>query len=64
MRVAKGDDKITIPFGECRWGEAVCTHFWFSPKDEITVVVMQQHRPFIHILESAIKPTVYAAMEQ
>lgn len=65
VRVGKDEkDATSSPIGECRWGGAASTHFWFSPKDEIAVVVMQQHRPFIRILETAIKPIVYAALEK
>ncbi len=63
VRVAKDDDKPESPIGECRWGGAASTHFWLSPKDDIAVVVMQQHRPFIRILETAIKPIVYSAIK-
>jgi CubicO group peptidase (beta-lactamase class C family) len=64
VRVGKDEKDTTSPIGECRWGGAASTHFWFSPKDEVAVVVMQQHRPFIRILETAIKPIVYAAIEK
>lgn len=63
VRVGEGAEEDPAPIGECRWGGAASTHFWFSPKSELAVVVMQQHRPFIRILESGIKPIVYAAIE-
>ncbi len=62
IRMEKTDSEPTTPIGECRWGGAASTHFWFSPKDELAVVVMQQHRPFIRILETEIKPIVYGAV--
>ena len=62
VRLEKTDSEPTTPIGECRWGGAASTHFWFLPKEELAVVVMQQHRPFIRILESEIKPIVYAAI--
>jgi CubicO group peptidase (beta-lactamase class C family) len=64
VRYGKDVENTNSPIGECRWGGAASTHFWFSPKDELAVVVMQQHRPFIRILETAIKPIVYSAIEK
>jgi len=64
VHVGKDDQKPLSPIGECRWGGAASTHFWFSTKDDLAVIVMQQHMPFIRILEDQIKPIVYSAIEK
>ena len=58
----KKDVDDPLPIGECRWEGAASTSFSIWPKDEIAVVVMQQHRPFIEILENTIKPIVFEAI--
>ena len=58
----KDEDALQSPLGECRWGGAASTHFWLASQEELGVIVMQQHRPFIRVLESKIKPIVYSAI--
>ncbi len=49
--------------GEYGWGGAASTHFWISPDDELAVVVLSQRMPFTFQLETAVKPLIYAAIE-
>jgi CubicO group peptidase (beta-lactamase class C family) len=52
------------PIGEFGWGGAASTHFWISPKDELAIVVLTQHMPFSFLLENAVKPLVYDAIQK
>lgn len=51
------------PVGEYGWGGAASTHFWICPKQELVVVALQQFMPFSPRLELALKPAIYAAIE-
>ena len=39
------------------------THFWISPRDELVVVTMEQTLPYDFMLEDALKPLIYDAIE-
>lgn len=55
-------DMPSSPVGECRWGGLFSTRSWFSPKDQLAVIVMQQQYPTEALLENQIKPLVYSAI--
>ena len=65
VRVAR-DDRTdpSAPRGEFGWGGAACTHVWFSPKDELFVLVLSQYMPYSYRLETLVKPIVYQAVER
>jgi CubicO group peptidase (beta-lactamase class C family) len=50
--------------GEYGWSGAASTYFWVAPKEELVVIVLQQLEPFNFGLQMAIKPAVYAAIEE
>ncbi len=50
--------------GEFGWGGAASTHFWASPADRLSVIILQQTMPFSYSLEHALKPLIYAAFPQ
>jgi CubicO group peptidase (beta-lactamase class C family) len=49
--------------GEFGWSGAASTTFWVAPKPEMFVLVLQQLEPFSFELPLAIKPAIYAAIE-
>lgn len=49
--------------GEYGWGGAASTHYWVSPKDELTVVTLEQTMPYSFMTEFAIKQLVYDAIQ-
>jgi CubicO group peptidase (beta-lactamase class C family) len=49
--------------GEYGWGGLLSTHSWISPKDELVVVTMEQTFPYGFLLEDALKPLIYNAIE-
>jgi len=55
VRIAEGE----FPKGEYGWGGVASTHFWISPKDELIVVALSQHRPLSFQLENAVKSIIY-----
>lgn len=48
---------------EYGWGGMLSTHFWVSPRDELVVVTMEQTLPYDFMLEDALKPLIYDAIE-
>lgn len=50
--------------GEYGWNGAASTSFWVGPKPELVVVVLQQIEPFNFGLQMALKPAIYAAVEE
>ena len=49
--------------GEYGWGGAASTHFWISPKDDLFVITFRQFMPYQGILEQALKPIIYDAIQ-
>ena len=49
--------------GEYGWGGSASTHYWVSPKDEVTVILLQQTTPFSFLLELSLKPLIYSALD-
>jgi len=69
IRVGSGQsaaeaEEVDAPLEECRWGGSSSTHFWLLPKEDLGVIVLQQYRPFMRVLETKIKPIVYEAIEE
>ncbi len=50
--------------GEFGWSGLASTYFWVAPKEEMVVVVLQQVEPFNVGLMLALKPAIYAAVEE
>ena len=50
--------------GEYGWSGALSTNFWIAPKSEVFTIVMQQLEPFSFELPLALKPVIYAAIEE
>lgn len=48
--------------GECTWGGAAATRFWFSPDEELGVITMEQTRPGDREIRRAIKGLIYEAI--
>jgi CubicO group peptidase (beta-lactamase class C family) len=48
--------------GEYGWSGLASTTFWISPKDDVSVIVLQQFMPYSMLLDQTIKPLVYAAI--
>ena len=49
--------------GDYGWGGAASTHYWVSPKHDLVVVTMEQTMPYSFMLEDALKPLIYGAVE-
>jgi CubicO group peptidase (beta-lactamase class C family) len=49
--------------GEYGWSGAASTYFWIAPKAELIAIVLQQVVPFNFGLQMALKPVIYAAIE-
>jgi CubicO group peptidase (beta-lactamase class C family) len=61
------DVKSTKPdpaAGEFGWSGAASTYFWVAPKSDMIVVILQQFEPFNFNLQFALKPVIYAAIDQ
>ena len=63
VKTAQTDWNKAGRLGEYGWGGMLSTHFWISPADQLVVVTMEQTYPFDFLLEDAIKPLIYAALE-
>jgi CubicO group peptidase (beta-lactamase class C family) len=50
--------------GEFGWSGAASTSFWVAPGPGLIVIVLQQVEPFNFALPMAIRPAVYAALEE
>lgn len=64
VRYAKSKADPASPVGEYGWGGAASTHFWISPRHDLAVVALTQYMPYSPRLELAVKPLVYAAIEE
>ena len=49
--------------GEFGWNGAASTYFWVAPRSEIVVIVLQQVQPYNFTLQLALRPAIYAAIE-
>lgn len=63
VKVAQTDWNKAGRLDEYGWGGMLSTHFWISPRDELVVVTMEQTLPFDFMLEDALKPLIYDAIE-
>ena len=63
VKTAETDWNKAGRLGEYGWGGMLSTHFWISPADQLVVVTMEQTYPFDFLLEDALKPLIYAAIE-
>jgi CubicO group peptidase (beta-lactamase class C family) len=50
--------------GEYGWSGAASTYFWVAPKTGLVVIILQQVEPFNISLQLALKPAIYAAVEE
>lgn len=48
--------------GEYGWGGAASTHYWTSPKDDLTVITLEQTMPYSFLTEFAVKGLIYDAV--
>ena len=62
VRVQSADQEAAARVGEYGWGGLASTHYWASPKDDLTVVTMEQTLPFSMLLETALKGPIYDAI--
>jgi CubicO group peptidase (beta-lactamase class C family) len=56
-------DKPDAAVGEYCWGGAADTAFWIAPRSELVVLVLQQLYPATSELQLALRPVIYAAIE-
>ena len=63
VKVAQTNWNKAGRLNEYGWGGMLSTHFWVSPRDELVVVTMEQTFPFDFMLEDALKPLIYDAIE-
>ncbi|MFP6857116.1 MAG: serine hydrolase domain-containing protein [Roseibacillus sp.] len=64
VRIENTDWNADGRIGEYGWGGLLSTHYWISPKDDLVVVTMEQTLPYDFLLEDALKPLIYAAVEE
>lgn len=50
--------------GEFGWNGLASTYFWCNPKQELSVVVLQQVQPYNFSLQISLQMAVYAAVEK
>ncbi len=50
--------------GEYGWGGAASTHYWASPKDDLTVITLEQIMPYSFLTEFKLKGAIYDAIEK
>ena len=63
VKTAQTDWNSAGRIDEYGWGGMLSTHFWISPRDELVVVTMEQTLPYDFMLEDALKPLIYDAIE-
>jgi CubicO group peptidase (beta-lactamase class C family) len=63
VRVQPAEQEASGRVGEYGWGGLASTHYWASPKDDLTVVTMEQTLPFSMMLETALKGPIYDAIK-
>ena len=62
VRVQPAEQEASGRVGEYGWGGLASTHYWASPKDDLTIVTMEQTLPFSMMLETALKGPIYDAI--
>ena len=50
------------PATEYTWDGIGSTHFWAYPKEEIFVIALSQHMPFIPVLKYTLRPKIYRSL--
>jgi len=63
VKVAQTEWNKAGRLNEYGWGGMLSTHYWASPRDELVVVTMEQTLPYDFLLENALKPLIYDAIE-
>jgi CubicO group peptidase (beta-lactamase class C family) len=63
VRLNTNSSKPDPAAGEYGWSGAASTYFWVAPKSELLVIVLQQVEPFSLGLQLALKPVIYAAID-
>ena len=63
VRVKMSDWDPDGRVGEYGWGGAASTHYWVSPKDDLSVITLEQVMPYSFLTELKIKGLVYDAIE-
>ena len=64
VRVQPADQEASSRLAEYGWGGMASTHYWTSPKDDLVVVTMEQTLPFSLLLETALKGSIYDAIDK
>jgi len=62
VRVEMSDWDSDGRVGEYGWGGAASTHYWTSPKDDLTVITLEQIMPYSFMTELKLKPLIYDAI--
>jgi len=57
VRASEWDPAARV--GECGWGGAASCHYWFDPASKITVVTLEQIKPYRSSLEPVLKGVIY-----
>ena len=63
VKVSQTDWNKAGRLNEYGWGGMRSTHYWVSPRVELVVVTMEQTLPYDFLLENALKPLIYDAIE-
>src|SRR5262249_58691876 len=64
VRLDKKSSKSDFAANEFGWSGAASTYFWVAPRSELQVIVLQHVQPFNFGLQLALKPAIYAAIEE
>jgi len=64
VRLATKSSKPDPAAGEYGWSGAASTSFWVAPRKELIVILLQQIQPYNFGLQMALKPAIYAAIEE
>jgi CubicO group peptidase (beta-lactamase class C family) len=62
VRVTDADWDRDARVGEFGWGGMASTHYWTSPRDDLTVITLEQTFPYSFLLEHALKGVIYDAI--
>lgn len=63
VRVKMSDWDPDGRVGEYGWGGMASTHYWVSPKDDLTVITLEQVLPYSFLTEFKVKGLIYDAIE-
>ena len=64
VRVEMSDWDSDGRIGEYGWGGMASTHYWTSPKDDLTVITLEQILPYSFMTEFKLKGLIYDALER